>query len=392
MRIMLANFAAMAGVSGGMQKVTCDFANAMCERGHEVSLLYCDDKTGKPFYPLHEKVQVYNVQHTHGTDIVFPACLKIKRELWRLLDKRRGRGVNDEFMRKYLVGTVQTLYEEISPDVIVTSQPAANAIFLCEMDVKTPVISMSHGDPEDYFHIYPREEIPSIPKSAACQVLLPSFVEPIKRRFPQVRTVVIGNVVPQYEEQADLSAVKESYKIVFVGRLVKNHKRPHLFIKAFIKLAEKFPDWQAELWGADSRKSYTRKLQHQIDRAGLSHRIKLMGTTQNIAAVLKNADLFVFPSAYEGWGLALTEAMSMGVPAIGYKNCVAVNELIKHGENGLLAEDGADGLAAAMQLLMSDKEARIRMGEKARQSVHAYSEAAIWTQWEELMQDICGKG
>lgn len=45
---------------------------------------------------------------------------------------------------------------------------------------------------------------------------------------------------------------------------------------------------------------------------------------------------FAFPSAYEGFGLSLAEAMSMGLPAVGYKSCSAVNELIVDGKNGFV--------------------------------------------------------
>ena len=108
---------------------------------------------------------------------------------------------------------------------------------------------MSHGDPEDYFHTYPKEELPALDKSAACQVLLPSFRYPLISRYPDMNVQVIGNVVPQYEQQAELSANKQVYKVVSIGRLVKNHKRPHLLIEAFAHIAHDFPDWQVEIWG-----------------------------------------------------------------------------------------------------------------------------------------------
>ena len=135
------------------------------------------------------------------------------------------------------------------------------------------------------------------------------------------------------------------HKIIFIGRLVKNHKRPHLLIKAFTKLADCFPNWELELWGAESNRTYTKSLQHRIEKSGLQSRIHLKGVTRDVAGVLRDGDIFVLPSAYEGFGLSLAEAMSMGLPVIGYKNCPAVNELIKHEENGLLCEDGADALA-----------------------------------------------
>ena len=107
-----------------------------------------------------------------------------------------------------------------------------------------------------------------------------------------------------------------------------------------------------------------------------------------MAKVLVNGDIFVFPSAYEGFGLTMAEAMSMGVPAIGYKNCVAVNEIIHDGENGFLADDVIEPLAEKMRLLMEDSELRARMGQAARRSMKQYSADKIWGAWDDLLHEV----
>jgi glycosyltransferase involved in cell wall biosynthesis len=101
---------------------------------------------------------------------------------------------------------------------------------------------------------------------------------------------------------------------------------------------------------------------------------------------LRQGDIFVLPSAYEGFGLSLAEAMSMGLPAIGYKNCSAVNELIENEKNGLLCEDGVDALAEALRRLMTDKALRVKYGAYAQKSMEKYSPAKIWRSWEELLE------
>lgn len=386
MKIMLANFAKMVNDSGGLAKVTVAFANEMVRRGHDVSLLYCDGHKGEFFYPLDDKVRAYNLCLQDGRYIHVPWWMKLKRELLRPFSPVMSRDVNDQFFQKYLLDEVRRLVEWEQPEVIVSSQPAASRILLCDIATDIPVISMSHGDPEDYFHIYPKGEIPAIERSAACQVLLPSFVDHIKSRFPEQKVVVIGNVVPQYDVTADLKANKARHKIIFIGRLVKNHKRPHLLIKAFAKVAEQFPNWGLELWGAESNKTYTKSLQHMIERNGLQSRIHLKGVTRDVAAVLREGDIFVLPSAYEGFGLSLAEAMSMGLPAVGYRECPAVNELIEDGENGLLCANGVDALAEALQKLMSNKDLRIYYGINAKKSIEKYAAENIWSAWEALLK------
>ena len=388
MNILLANLTKMVGDSGGMAKVTCAFAHEMKVRGHRVSLVYSDVQTGDFYYPLDKDIPAYDIRHYKGKSISYPWYLKVKREFYRTFDKQKARTVNDEFAASFLLDHLKDVLQTVQPDVIVSFQPAASKMLLCDLQTKIPVITMSHGDPEDYFHTYPKEEIPALEKSAVCQVLLPSFEKHLKDHLPNVKTVVIGNAIPQYDAQADLSAQKDTYKILFVGRLSKNHKRPHLLIEAFAGLADEFPNWNVELWGAEDGKAYYKELQLLIKKHHLENRVFLKGPTNDVPSVLQQGDIFAFPSAYEGFGLALGEAMRMELPAVGYKSCSAVNELIKDGENGYLCDDGVEPLRISMKRLMSNLSIRVSLGERARADMKQYSSEVIWDTWEILISQL----
>lgn len=391
MRILLANMAKMVKDTGGLAKVTSAFANEMQRRGHTVSLVYSDVRKGDFYYPLDPGIPAYDVCHFKGQSIRFPWYLKVKREILRTFSKQKARTVNNDFAERFLLQNLKQTVEETGPDVIVASQPAASKMLLCDLELNVPVITMSHGDPEDYFHIYPEKEIPSLEKSAVCQVLLPSFAQHIHDHLPRAKTVVIGNAIPQYEEQADLAGPKDRYTIVSVGRLTKNHKRPHLLIEAFAGLADKYPDWQVELWGDVDQRAFYEELKFMVKSKNLQDRVFLKGTSNEIPKILQRSDIFAFPSAYEGFGLALGEAMSMGLPAVGYKSCSAVNELIQDGVNGFLCEEGPEDLAAGLDRLMGDRALRVRMGQAARESMKQYAPEAIWDAWEKLLEDVAAK-
>ena len=386
MNILLANLTKMVGDSGGMAKVTCAFAHEMKVRGHRVSLVYSDVQTGDFYYPLDKDIPAYDIRHYKGKSISYPWYLKVKREFYRTFDKQKARTVNDEFAASFLLEHLKDVLQTVQPDVIVSFQPAASKMLLCDLQTKIPVITMSHGDPEDYFHTYPKEEIPALEKSAVCQVLLPSFEKHLKDHLPNVKTVVIGNAIPQYDVQADLSAQKDTYKILFVGRLSKDHKWPHLLIEAFAGLADEFPNWNVELWGAEDGKAYYKELQLLIKKHHLENRVFLKGPTNDVPSVLQQGDIFAFPSAYEGVGLALGEAMSMGLPAVGYKSCSAVNELIKDGENGYLCEDGIEPLRIALQKIMKNQNLRKKLGWNAKKIIRKYSSFLIWNMWEKILK------
>ena len=392
MKILLANFSKMVEDTGGAAKVNCAFANEMHRNGHEVASIYIDDKEGRPFFPIDDGINFYNLSHYQGRNLLFPKRYKIRREIYRAFSQKKARAINDLFIEKFLLSNVKDILERFRPDVIICFQPAASKVFISDLGTSIPVITMSHGDPEDYFYTYPPSELPSLGKSAVCQVLMPSFEKAIKKRYPDVPVVVIGNVVPQYEMQADLLKMKRQYTIIFVGRLVRNHKRPHLLIEAFSRLAGQFSDWNVEIWGADDNPRYTRSLREQIKKAGLEKRVLLKGTTKNVANVLIHGDLFVFPSAYEGFGLSIAEGMSMGLPAVAYRSCAAVNELVQDGISGYLCEDGVQPLADRMKVLMENRDLRVKMGQAARESMRQYAAENIWRQWKDLLEKVVPKG
>lgn len=386
MRILLANFTKMVGDSGGLAKVCCSFANEMTKREHEVTLIYSDEKTGDFFYPVNDKVKCYDLRHYNGKSIDFPLYMKAKREILRSFSKIKARTVNNDFTKKYLLGNLKELLNTIKPDIIVSFQPAASKALICDLKVDIPVITMSHGDPEDYFHTYPLEEIPAIEKSTINQVLITSFEEHLKKHLPAAKIITIGNAIPQFDFSADLASDKKIYKIIFVGRLNKNHKRPHLLIEAFAEICNNYPNWIVELWGAEDGKTYYLELKKLIKLKKIEDKVFLKGSSDNIPEKLRQADIYVIPSAYEGFGMALAEGMSVGLPAIGYKSCPAVNELIVDGKTGILCADGVSPLAQALAQLMQNKELRIKMGVAAKADMAEYSPEKIWDKWEDLLK------
>lgn len=391
MKVLLANFTKMVGDSGGMAKVNCYMANEFVKRGHEVSLIYSDERVGGFYYPIDQSVACYDLNHFEGGNIKFPLHLKIKRELLRLFDKQKARTVGIDFQNTHLSSNCRKILKKINPDIIISYNPGTSAMLLCVLQTKIPVITMSHGDPADYFRVYPKISVEAVGKSTVNQVLLPSYVKAVTDHFPQAETVAIGNAIPQFPYCADLAAKKEQYKIIFVGRLAKGHKRPHLLIEAFSQVAAKYPNWTLELWGAKDRAAYYKELEHLIKAAHLENRVFLKGTTNQVPEKLREADIFAFPSAFEGFGMALAEGMSVGLPAIGYKNCPAVNELIKDGVDGLLCDDGAEPLAKALDTLMGNQNLRVQMGKAAKADMAQYAPKQIWDQWEALMERVVKK-
>ena len=229
-----------------------------------------------------------------------------------------------------------------------------------------------------------KKEIQALNRVNCVQVLLKADIE-IAKNYLSVPVVQIPNIVPQYNNKTNLE--KPNYRIAYIGRLDKKQKQPHLLIEAFGKIKNDFPNWKIDIWGGFVDKKYYDKLNELISKYNSENSVKLCGTTNEVSSVLMNSDIFAFPSSYEGFPLALTEAMSAGLACVGFKSCIAVNELIVDDETGILCNDGVLGFAEGLKKLMQDQETRIRLGAAAKKEMKKFAAEKIWDEWERLINE-----
>lgn len=393
MRIMLGYLARFITSTGGAEKVCCEMANELVRRGHEVSIVYCYGESGRPFYPLDPQVRMYNVMAEHpekwhgAKTIRLPWKQKMEREVLRVFSVPRAHGVQDTYTGNLIKEDLKVIVERENPNVIISYWPKDSNCFINFAEVRVPVITMFHFGPDILARDASPESAEACVKSRKVQVLLPGDIERLHRYIPKADAVWIPHAVPQYEEQAGLSAPKERYKIVNMARLDKTTKRQHIIVEAFVKIADRFPQWDVELWGQDWNKKYKKELENLIRRNHLENRIFLKGLTKDVLAEYLKADIFAWPSAHEGFGLALMEAMSAGLPVIACKSCLASAELIPK-ECGILADDGVQAFSDGLARLMGNQELRIQMGKTAKENASQYAPERIWDQWENLLLSI----
>lgn len=390
MNILLVNTTKMVGDTGGLAKVTSAFANEMHKRGHQVSVIYADERSGDFFFPIDEDIKCYDVRLQNGKRIKYPILLRLKREFYRLFSKQKARTVNSDFFSKYICPYIGKVVEKVNPDIIVSFTPGDSKQLILDLGVSKniPIITMSHGNPEDYFEFYPVLSLEAVKRSDVNQVLLPSFKKILEEHLPNNKIVVIGNVVPQFTNQVDLTMPKDVHKILFIGRLAKGHKRPHLLIEAFSKVADQFPNWIVELWGADENKAYKAQLELMIKQSNLTDRILFKGITRDVESVLSTGDIYAMMSASEGFGLSMAEAMAKGLPVIACDTWLGVSDMIQNDYNGILVKDNPTDIAQGLQKLMSDNKLRARLGNNASYFVKRFAPDIIWSQWEDLLNDI----
>lgn len=382
MNITLINTWRVIDAKGGTEKVFCDMANELSRRGHNVTAICCDNKDGMPGFPLDDRVKLVNAGLIPTPFYLSKFVRKIQSFSFSRLERRKKRAT---LKGDILVYKLRNVLNNIRTDVIVSFQIETTHALKTLFGNSVPLVTMLHGKPIRYFNPAVSAAVKSsVESSDVIQVLRPEFVDEVLSVLPNAKVEVIPNVVPQFLE----SGKHNSSTIINVGR-ISPEKRQALLIEAFHVIKDEFPDWKVELWGETCHSpKYSRKIASLIKEKKLEDRVLLCGTTNDVPSQLEKASIFVFPSQHEGWGLALTEAMAMGLPSIGCKECSAVNTLIKDGHNGYLCDSTPASLANAMRKLISDENIRNLFGVNAKLDMKAFAADCVWNQWESLLYSI----
>lgn len=132
-------------------------------------------------------------------------------------------------------------------------------------------------------------------------------------------------------------------KIISVARLLPEKKGQDVLILAIKHCVDRGLDVDCTLVGSPvPGDSHTLPaLQALVSTLQLTSRVHFLTGRSDVPALLGNANIFVLPSRYEGFGLALVEAMAAGLPVIA-SNIDGPSSIITDGMDGLLFEPGSD--------------------------------------------------
>lgn len=172
-----------------------------------------------------------------------------------------------------------------------------------------------------------------------------------------------------------IKEVKQNYNlnfsfILYVGTLEPRKNIPSL-IKAFYKLKRKNINYKLVITGKKGRKY--KEIFETIDKLNLQKDVIFTGyvSDEDLPALYKAADLFVYPSLYEGFGLPPLEAMACGTPVIT-SNTSSLPEVV--GDAGIMVNPyDVDGLADAMYEVLTNDELREDMIKKGLERAKMFS-------------------
>lgn len=219
-------------------------------------------------------------------------------------------------------------------------------------------------------------------REIACFIAITADVrkELLKLGVPKKKIALIPNgvAIPKMSNEITedhQSELDEKIICLSVGRLIKR-KRFDLLLNAWAE-QKNINDATLIIIGDGPERN---RLEKMASNLMVSDSIHFFGSVihDKVLYWLKQAHCFILPSDSEGMSNALLEAMAYGLPVI-VSNIHANYSLIQDGINGFLFSNLND-LTEKLQLLIQDRDCRLRLGQKAREYIekyHSFSQVAL---------------
>lgn len=228
----------------------------------------------------------------------------------------------------------------------------------------------AESERDEILAAFPKAKVHVVPNGIDCAVFdaeppLPR-AEYLARFFPRCRV-----------------APEEARILVGMGRLHPK-KSFDIAITAFAAVAEQHPGAVLLIAGGDDGERA--RLERLIAEFGFGNRVALVGELPGAdkIAFLKGADLFLFPSHSENFGMVCLEALAAGLPVVASRN-TPWSEVEAAG-SGLWVENSPEAFAAAIAALLSRDLASMR--PKARAHAARYDLSSVASAFRNIYQEL----
>ena len=368
---------------GGMGRILADKMNYLAETyGHEVYLITSSQGNHPLSFPLSDKVKHIDLDTKFHLQYQYP-ILKQIRMRWYLDYKFEQRLKNEIAL--------------IEPDII-SGNTSFKADLICKLNCKAPKIIESHCA-KTYTRI-PGNRNKGFFKDLKDRYVSYQCFRDVERYSDAIVTLTQEDaamwgweskvhVIPNTTSiDTPASSTCEIPRVIAAGRLTWQKGFDRL-VNAWDIVHKRHPDWMLDIFGEGI---YKEMLTQQIKDKELERSITIHPFTQNISQEYLNSSILALTSNYEGFGLVLIEAMSLGVPCVSFDCPFGPSEIIKNKEDGFLVKNGdIQGFANALSHLIENEAERKAFGKKAKENVKRYSLRNIMPQWERLFHELTEK-
>ena len=328
---------------GGAERVVSIWSKQLKEQGYDVSILVCARQNNE--YEILDAIPIYSIAPNQDAFSNMPFLKRFK------------------VFRK----TIKT----IAPDVVINFLPKMQIYMMfATMFTKTRKIETIRVSPWNIGLGRFEQLLWNMCYNRANAVVLQTKQQgEFYSKKVQKRSVVVSNPISEQYKINYKTEYNQAKKFIAMGRVCEQ-KNFELAIRAFKLAVEKNKQLCLEIYGA-GEPSYENKLNELIIQQGLENNVRLMGRTNDVLNILKNADSFIMSSDFEGLPNALIESMCIGLPCISTDCRTGPRDLIDNGENGFLVPVGdVDALSKAiLEVAQLSEEQAKELGQKARQKV-----------------------
>ncbi|MBD2773231.1 glycosyltransferase family 4 protein [Iningainema tapete] len=350
--------------SGGAERSMSIMANYWAAKGRKITLLTLDDGSESPFYNLEPSIKHIPLGIAANSANILIAI----QNNWQRIQVLRSAIIKSQ------------------PDTVISSLPSTNVLtLLATRGLNIPVVVNEQN--------YPLLDNTGIWRKI-CQLIYPQanrvvfITERALNCFPpkikSISTVIPNPAVIVSNENSSVKLLDKP-SLISIGRLT-SQKGFDILLKAFAKLEKAHPQWTLTILGEGELRPDLEALRNQL---GLLERVNFIGRVKNPYDFLKQADIFVMSSRYEGFPLALCEAMACGLPVISTDCPSGPAEIICEGMNGILVpNEDVSALAVAMDRLISDPAERANLAARAPEVIERFSLEKIMGMWEKLIKEV----
>ncbi|MCW4463451.1 glycosyltransferase family 4 protein [Sphingomonas sp. BT-65] len=344
--------------AGGAERVLSEIASAAIARGWRVTLITFDAPGDPVFHKIDPRVELVRLALPAGGE----GLSRFGRSIRRLIALRRALS-GGRF------------------DVVISFLTKINVLTLLAMlGRRTPVIVSERNNPDRQpahplwrvmlHHLYPR---------ATAIVML---TERGKARLPvaeRSRAIVIPNPIPTLAFRPRETGAPQ---LVAVGRLTEQ-KGFDLLIRAFARIANRFPDWSLLIFGEGPERP---RLEAMVREHRLQDRVRLPGRTERHGEWIAAASMFALSSRYEGFANVVGEAMQAGLAVVASDCDFGPSDMIEPEVSGILVPPEDVGqFADRLAEIMSSEARRRQLGAKAIERARQFGEAIILDRWLRLI-------
>jgi len=205
---------------------------------------------------------------------------------------------------------------------------------------------------------------------------------------PKIWTIPIGLSLAGAGSAADASEWRrrnhissDELIVTYVGRLVLS-KRPEMFVQLASQIGQSVPTAFFVLAGDGPNRKDLEDLARSI---AVGDRLLIRGREPDLPGLLAASAIFVSTSEYEGFGMAILEAMAATTAVVATK-VGATEELVVPGVNGLLVEpNDPSALVEAVRYLLEHPDVRSRMASEGRRRVEEeYDVSTMVSRYQDL--------